>query len=250
MSSPPSSSSGDLGGRHVLVTGGASGIGFAICRMAIERGAKVAMLDVDAGKVGPPARELGAFPIAADLSDMSMPGPAVAEAVQALGALDGVVNCAGISSPAPLAELNPEAWTRILTVNLTAPYLILRAALPWLSKAANASVVNIASGAGILPSGSKGGSAYASSKAGLLGLTRALASELAPGIRVNAVCPGLTDTPMVRNRTGGPPPASRYALNRAADPSEIAAGVIFLLSDAASYVTGSTLAVDGGRTFH
>ena len=233
----------------MLVTGGASGIGYAVCRMAIERGAKVAMLDIDRAKVEPAAKELGAVPIAADLSDPSQPGPAVAAAAKALGGLDGVVNCAGISTSKSLDELSPDIWNRIMAVNLDAPYLIIRAALPWLREASNASVVNIASGAGILPSGS-GGSAYGASKAGLIGLTKALAFEFAPAIRVNAICPGLTDTPLVRNREGGPPPASRYAMERAADPSEIAEGILFLLSDAASYITGSTLGVDGGRIFH
>jgi len=240
-----------LEGRHVLVTGGASGIGRATCRLLIEGGAKVAMLDLDAPKLRDAAGELGAIPIPADLSDAAQPGAAAESAARALGGLDGVVNCAGIATSKPLGEMDPETWMRVFAVNLNAPYLILRAALPWLRQAPGSAVVNVASGVGITPGvGSKGGSAYASSKAGLIGLTRALASELAPAVRVNAVCPGVTETPMVAGLPGGGPALSRYALGRMAAPAEIASVIVFLISDAASYVTGATWAADGGRTFH
>ena len=242
-------------GRHVLVTGSASGIGRATALLLAARGAKVAILDVDESKVAEVSQEIGGYPVPADLADPAQVVRAVEAAAAGMGALDGIVNCAGVSTTQHLPDLTPELWSRTLAINLTAPYLIVRTALPWLSASPVASVVNVASGAGLLPTKTSG-SAYASSKAGLIGLTKALAAELAPKIRVNAVCPGLTLTPMVESifaeqaRIGAPSPAERYAMKRGADPSEIAAGIVFLLSNEASYVTGSTLGVDGGRIFH
>lgn len=142
-----------------------------------------------------------------------------------------------------------------MAVNLTAPYLICQAALPWLKARPGASIVNIASGQGLL-SNAPGGSAYAASKAGVIGFTRAMAAELAPGIRANCVCPGIVQTPMTTEQLRGyanpddAPFVAQYAMKRVAQPREIAEAVLFLASDAASYITGSALAVDGGRTFH
>jgi NAD(P)-dependent dehydrogenase (short-subunit alcohol dehydrogenase family) len=241
----------DLKGRRVLVTGGASGIGFAACRLLIERGADVALLDLEQPRLFDAAKGLGAIPIAADLADPHQPGPAARKAAETMGGLDGVVNCAGVANLKPLGDLEPDEWMRIFAINLTAPYLILRAALPWLTRAPGASVVNVASGVGITPGvGSKGGCAYAASKAGLLGITRSLASELAPAVRVNAVCPGVTETPLLKGLASGGPALAGYALGRMATPAEIASVIVFLISGEASFVTGATWAADGGRTFH
>jgi NAD(P)-dependent dehydrogenase (short-subunit alcohol dehydrogenase family) len=123
------------------------------------------------------------------------------------------------------------------------------------STAGHSTIVNIGSGVGLLPTGG-GSTAYVASKGGVIALTRALAAELAPAIRVNVVCPGAVETPMtegtLRDTTGSivPAIASRYALGRPAAPEEIAAGILFLTSHESSFVTGITLAVDGGRTFH
>ena len=190
-----------------------------------------------------------------DLSDPGATAKAVEAAAEAMGGLDGVVNCAGVALRTPLADLELAAWSLVVAVNFTAPYVICRAALPYLKVSKRASVVNVASGVGLLP-GKGAGVAYASTKAGLIGMTRSLAAELAPGIRVNAICPGLTATPMVVSlieesaAAGRPHPADGYALRRAADPGEIASSICFLLGDEASFVTGSTLGVDGGRVFH
>lgn len=240
--------------RHVLVTGGASGIGRATTLMLAQSGAKVAVLDIDQVRLDEIESSTGAVVVGVDLSDGMAVTRAVELAANRLGALDGIVNCAGISNNDGLADLTPDMWARSLAVNLTAPYLILRAALPWLLAGEGPSVVNIASGVGILPSDGAG-TAYASSKAGLIGLTRSLARELAPKVRVNAVCPGLTATPMTSAYINAPrpnseSPAAGYALRRVADPVEIANAIVFLLSDCASFITGSTLAVDGGRIFH
>jgi NAD(P)-dependent dehydrogenase (short-subunit alcohol dehydrogenase family) len=123
---------------------------------------------------------------------------------------------------------------------------VTRACLPWLRQAPGSTVVNMASGQGLLPN-SPGYTAYAASKGGVVALTRALAAELAPGVRVNSVCPGMVDTAMADGHRDN---AVHYALKRLADPSEIAQVVLFLTSGESSYVTGAALAADGGRTFH
>jgi NAD(P)-dependent dehydrogenase (short-subunit alcohol dehydrogenase family) len=182
---------------------------------------------------------------------------AVEAAARGLGGLDGVVNAAGIVTSASLAESDTASWRRMIEVNLVGSYLVCRFAHPWLAQAREATIVNLASGQALLPSA--GNSGYAASKGGVVALTRALAAELAPRIRVNAVAPGLVDTPMGRDamqldaEDGAQRLAaavSRYALGRMGTPREIADALLFLSCSESSYITGSTLAVDGGRTFH
>jgi NAD(P)-dependent dehydrogenase (short-subunit alcohol dehydrogenase family) len=180
----------------------------------------------------------------------------VRAAETALGGLDGVVNAAGIFSPAGLADTTAELFSRTLAVNLMGTFLVVQAAAPaLLASATGATVVNIGSGVGITPTG-PGSVAYVASKGGVIAMTKALAMELAPSVRVNAVCPGAVDTPMtqgfLRNAAGEVDPgvAARYALRRAAAPEEIAAAILFLTTAESSFVTGIALPVDGGRTFH
>jgi NAD(P)-dependent dehydrogenase (short-subunit alcohol dehydrogenase family) len=137
-------------------------------------------------------------------------------------------------------------WRQVLEVNLTGTFLVSQACLPWLRKAQGASIVNIASAAGLLPN-APGLTAYAASKGGVVNLTRAMAAELAPAIRVNCVCPGVVDTPMADGLHAN---VGNYALKRLADPEEIARVILFLTSSDGSYVTGAALAADGGRSFH
>jgi len=138
------------------------------------------------------------------------------------------------------------AWQRVIDVNLTGTYIVVRCCLPWLLKAPGATIVNIASGQGLLPN-TPNMTAYAASKGGVVNLTRALAAELAPTIRVNSICPGMVDTPMT---AGLPREVNRYAMQRIAQPLEIAQAVLFFTAPESSFVTGAALAVDGGRTFH
>jgi len=242
-----------LARRRILLTGGASGIGRAAAEILTARGASLALLDIDEGKLEHATAATGAKAVRVDLADEASTIAAVKRAAELMGGLDGVINCAGLANLDSLADLTPEAWGKTLAINLTAPYLIVRTALPWLTQAQGASVVNVASAVGLLPT--KGRCAgYAASKAGLIGLTRAMAAELAPKVRVNAVSPGFTETPMTAafkpRAEGAPPLTAAYALGRVAQPDEIANAIVFLIGDLASFVTGSTLAVDGGRTFH
>jgi NAD(P)-dependent dehydrogenase (short-subunit alcohol dehydrogenase family) len=171
--------------------------------------------------------------------------------------LDGVVNAAGTSEWRSLEDLALEDWRRILSVNLDGPYIVCRAALGVLKASGNATIVNIASGAGLQPR--KNFSAYCASKGGLVLFTKAIAMDLAEhGIRVNAVCPGIVMTPLVERNlalTGDPDAAfqryiSRNLMKRFGTAGEIAEAVLYLSSHESGFVTGSALSVDGGSVFH
>jgi NAD(P)-dependent dehydrogenase (short-subunit alcohol dehydrogenase family) len=242
-----------------LVTGGASGIGLAVARLALAQGARVALLDRDAQALAAACDALGPACecFTCDVADPAAVNAAVQGAVQWLGGLDAVVNCAGVDAVAPLERMSDAEWARVLTVNLNGPMFVCRACLPHLKRAGGGSIVNVASGAGLSPLRHR--TAYCASKAALVMFGKALAIEAADdNIRVNAVCPGAVDTPLFRSsyEDSADPAAElqaireRYALKRVADPGEIAEAVLFLASPAASYVTGTALAVDGGRTFH
>lgn len=236
-------------GRRILVTGAASGIGKATAEALMSQGAAVALIDRSA--IDAPE---GNVAVVADLTDPQQLATAVAQAAAALGGLDGVVNSAGVACGTPIDDLDIDEWSRVMAINLNAPYLVCRAALPFLRQARGASIVNVASATALLPS-KLAGTAYAASKGGVLVFTKALAAELAPDIRVNAVCPGLVDTPLmahVLHQDGGPPPAvtANYALGRAAQAEEVASAILYLLGADASFVNGIALPVDGGRTYH
>jgi NAD(P)-dependent dehydrogenase (short-subunit alcohol dehydrogenase family) len=238
-----------LTGRKILITGGASGIGRATCALFVQEGASVVVLDRNTADVA------DVRAIAADVSDAGSVARAMQEAAQMMGGLDGLVNAAGVFINKDLMETDAQTWNTTIAVNLTGTFLCVQAAVPLLRQAAKATIVNLASGVGLLPTGG-GSTAYVASKGGVIAMTRALAAELAPGIRVNAVCPGAVETPMtdgtLRDAAGAIIPAivNRYALGRPASPEEIAAAILFLISRESSFVTGVNLAVDGGRTFH
>jgi NAD(P)-dependent dehydrogenase (short-subunit alcohol dehydrogenase family) len=243
----------DFTGRKILVTGGASGIGWATAALLRQLGAAVAILDRDP-RTPEVARALGATALVADVRDFAAVGEAVAAAAHQLDGLNGVVNAAGIAVIATLEDTDPQTWADVLAINLTGPYHVCRAALPFLRQAPRAAIVNVSSGQGLTPGART--SAYSASKGGLLTFSKSLAAELAPAIRVNCVCPGIVDTPMHAAMHAGEPPGvgeavlQRYAMKRMAQPQEIAEAIVFLASAAASFVTGVALAVDGGRTYH
>jgi len=246
-------------GLRFLIAGGASGIGLAVARLALARGARVALLDRDADALSQALQGLGASASGqgCEVADPAAVAPAVDHAAQQLGGLDVVVNCAGIDLRAPLEQVSDADWARLLAVNLTGTMLVCRAAVPHLRHAGGGAIVNVSSAAGLTPLLHR--TAYCASKAGVIMFGKALAMELAAdGIRVNAVCPGAVDTPLFRTsyEASADPEADlelirqRYALRRVAQPEELAEAVLYLGGPAASYITGTALAVDGGRSFH
>jgi NAD(P)-dependent dehydrogenase (short-subunit alcohol dehydrogenase family) len=244
-----------LNGRRIIVTGGGSGIGAATCALFAAEGAKVAVFDRAERASQAVAGKIGGLAVEVDVSDAGHVAAAVAKAADAMGGVDGLVNAAGIFSAAGLADTTPDLFAQTLAVNLTGTFLMVQAVAPLLLAAGQATIVNIGSGVGITPTG-PGSTAYVASKGGVIAMTKALAMELAPTVRVNVVCPGAVETPMtasfLRRSTGEVDPgiAGRYALKRAASPEEIAAAILFLTAPESSFVTGVTLPVDGGRTFH
>lgn len=246
----------DFRGRRILVTGGARGIGWASAERFLAGGAQVAILDRDEEALAAQTKQAGLCAIPVDLADPAAVRAAVDRAVTLMGGLDGVVNSAGLDLRVPIEAMSDAEWDRLMAVNLTAPMLVCRAAMPHLRRAGGGSIVNVSSGAGLQPL--KHRTAYCASKAGLQMFSKALALEAAEfGVRVNAVCPGAVETELFRSSLPADDPDSalqavreRYALARIAEPDEIAAMIAFLISRDASYMTGTAIAVDGGRTFH
>jgi NAD(P)-dependent dehydrogenase (short-subunit alcohol dehydrogenase family) len=251
----PAPRGGRLAGRKILITGAASGIGRATANLFAAEGASLALLDVknpDEWEAGTP----GELRLKTDLLDRAAIADAVRTAAERMHGIDGIVNCAALGGSKPIEQLEMEKWDQILAVNLSAPYLIIKEALPYLRASGRASIVNIGSGVALLPS-APGSGAYAASKGGLVSLTKALAYDLAPDIRVNAVLPGVTNTAMAMATViahfpdpNDAPFVQQYAMKRVAEPAEIANAILFMASHESSYVTGAILAADGGRIFH
>jgi NAD(P)-dependent dehydrogenase (short-subunit alcohol dehydrogenase family) len=246
-------------GRRVLVTGGASGIGLASARRFVAEGARVALLDRDSEGLAAAARELGdaAWTVRADVTSESEVHAAVNAAAAALQGLDGLVNAAGISVWRSLPELTFEEWRRVLSINLDGPFIVCHAALDALKASKKATIVNIASGAGLQPR--QNFSAYCASKGGLVLFTKAIAMDLAAdNIRVNAVCPGIVMTPLVERNLGLHADReaayqryiSRNLMKRFGTAEEVADAVLFLSCDESTFITGSALSMDGGSVFH
>jgi NAD(P)-dependent dehydrogenase (short-subunit alcohol dehydrogenase family) len=243
--------------RAALITGGGSGIGAATARRLAADGWLVGVLGRRAGPLEAVAAETGGLALPGDAADPDALVEAVGALVDRAGALHGLVCAAGGGAPGTALEQTEEAWERVLRVNLTAPFLAARTALPHLI-ASRGAIAIVASLAGLRASPAS--IAYAASKAGAVHLARCLAVDHGPaGVRTNAVCPGWVRTPMADDALEGLAArldgdldaayaeATRYAPDRRpAEASEVAAAIAWLLSDAASGVNGATLTIDGG----
>jgi NAD(P)-dependent dehydrogenase (short-subunit alcohol dehydrogenase family) len=244
----------DFAGKVALVTGGGNGIGAATCRAFAAAGAHVAVLDRDRAAAERIAAEIAAAGGRAAAHPLDVADGAlfrrIAETVAAqAGGIDVLVNCAGVTVRRTLDAMQPEDWQRVIAVNLTGAFYGIQAVLPHLRRRGGGAVVNIASIAGRRIS--FGGTAnYTASKAGLLGLTRHAAYELAPDhIRVNAVCPGPTATAFggaMRSPEEKEAAGRRIPLGRMVEPEDIADAVLFLAGPRARMITGVALDVDGG----
>jgi NAD(P)-dependent dehydrogenase (short-subunit alcohol dehydrogenase family) len=243
----------------VLVTGAAGGLGRSVALGLASQGANVALVDIEQGALDTTVaevRNLGveAVGIVADVTDGAAVAAMVETAVTELGSLSGAVNNAGRSSPQiPFGEYDEETWDSVMDLNVRGVFLCCKHELRHLAQAGAGSIVNISSLVGLrAPMG--GISPYVTSKHAVVGLTKIAAVDYAEqGIRVNAVCPGLMLTPMLEGFFQSNPKAreagaSGIPMRRIASPEEVAAAVLFLLSDEASYITGQALAVDGGSS--
>ncbi|RZT41730.1 SDR family NAD(P)-dependent oxidoreductase [Cupriavidus agavae] len=257
----------DLQGRHALVTGGGRGIGAAIARQLLDAGASVTLVGRDGAALDAAAGALASHVVAgaalgiapADITDVDAVAGAFAAATSARGPVTVLVNNAGQAVSAPFGKTDLALWQRMLDVNLTGTFVCTQAALPAMLDAGWGRIVNVASTAGLTGYGYV--SAYCAAKHGVIGLTRALALELAAkGITVNAVCPGYTETDIVRDavanivaKTGRTQAEARAELSarnpqkRLVQPEEVADAVAWLCRPAASAMTGQALPVAGGE---
>lgn len=232
-----------------VVTGATGGIGSAICRRLAGDGYRVAVTDLDLGRCQELAGELGGSAHVLDVADAAASAALAVE----LGAVDVVVNNAGVDRFMPFLDTTPELWDRLLRVNLYGQIAVAHAFARGMAERGGGAIVNIASDAGKV--GSTGETVYAAAKGGVITFTRSLARELARRhVRVNCVCPGPTETPFldVFQGEGGAKVIEAMTrlvpMRRLAQPEEIAAAVSFLASDDARYITGQTLSVSGGLT--
>ena len=248
-----------LANKVALITGGASGIGKAVCIRFAEEGASLVVADCDS-RGQETARYIGAAGgrvcfIRADVTEPADVEAMISTALSTYGSLDILVNNAGIDAWGSVLETAESTWDQIIATNLKGVFLVSKAALKPMCEQRRGAIVNVASAGGLV--GAPRLAAYNASKGGVVILTKNMALDYAQhGIRVNAVCPGAIDTPMLQNamaRLGSreevlPMFVDLHPLGRLGHPNEVANAVVFLASDEASFITGATLCVDGGLT--
>jgi NAD(P)-dependent dehydrogenase (short-subunit alcohol dehydrogenase family) len=241
----------DFTGKVAIVTGGGQGMGRAVAQRLLEGGASVVVNDKNADNARKVADALGnnAVAVPGDVTIKADVDAVVEKTVETFGALDILVNNAGILFSTTLENMEEDEWDLVINVNMKGTYLFSRAVLPHMRQAGWGRIINFSSTAGKSVS-TLGGPHYTAAKAGILGLTRATAKELAPfGITVNAVCPGLVNTEMVQENVS-PECLQKFLdsfpISRICEPEEVAELVAFLASDGAAYITGASLDINGG----
>ena len=233
-----------LKGKVILITGGASGIGLAAAEVAAASGAHVICADVAQSQALPSGCEFQAL----DVTDWEMTQALVEKVLAQHGAIDGLVTSAGISRVGNLQEMTLQEWEQVLQVNLTGTMLSARAVAAHMKQRKQGSIVAVASINGIL--GNPSNLAYCTSKGAVIQMVRSLAADLGPhGVRINAISPGLIHTPMTAGLDQSPAYngfVKQHLLHRAGQAREVGNAVAFLLSDMASFITGTNIPVDGG----
>jgi 3-oxoacyl-[acyl-carrier protein] reductase len=241
-------------GRVAIITGAGRGIGKAIAERLAETGAKVVVTDINFLAAQETSDEINerhqiSIAVEVDVTKISSVNSLLEKILKTFGKIDFLVNNAGIMYRTRILDIPLEEWENTIQVNLTGPFLCIKAVLPGMKDRRFGRIINISSSAGRSVS-TLGGAHYTASKAGLLGLTRAVAKEAAPfGITVNAICPGLVDTEMARMTTTEKELQdflAAFPINRIGTPDEVGDLVVFLCSDKASYITGASIDINGG----
>ena len=247
----------DLTGKSVYVTGAAQGIGRVAAIKLAELGAKVTIADLNAEKGKAVAEEIGAaggkaFYSMLNVADNDSIEASVKEAADHFGGIDAVVNCAGILGASSIEEMERDGeWNRVLDIDLTGTFFVCQKALPYLKQSKAGRIINIASVTG-RNGGFEGSMAYAAAKGGVIAITRGMARHLAPyGITVNAICPGATETEMLKGYTPEriENQVKNLLLGRLGKPEEIAAAICYYASDESGFVTGNMHDINGGGYF-
>ena len=247
-----------------IVTGGASGIGFAVAKRFTQQNAHVIVADINLDAATQAVTKLqsiatsddSVIALSVDVSSITSVNALLTQIKQRYGKLDYLINCAGIDNPTPLSELEEVGYDRVMDVDLKGVYLLSRAASPLLSSTVGSAIVNISSIMAWYTHPNY--VAYTAAKAGVIGMTKSLATALGPEVRVNAVCPGFIDTAIWQRNLDAmePAAATEYAerirklhpIGRRGKPEDVAAAVAFLCSNDAAFITGTSLIVDGGVT--
>jgi len=255
---PTTNNNGNIAGKVAFVTGAANGIGRAAALAFAREGASVVVTDIlEQGmqETVHMIEKLGkrALPVRCNVMRSEDVKAALNKAVEAFGRLDFAFNNAGIEyTIKPAADVTEEEWDRIINIDLRGVFLCMKYEIPLMLKQGGGAIVNTSSGAGV--KGFQGGAAYVAAKHGVVGLTKAAALDYAASnIRINAVCPGIIDTPMMQRFSGDTPEGRKAVIGqepigRMGTPEEIAEAVLWLCSDASSFVVGHAMVIDGGQT--
>ena len=244
---------GRLEARTAVITGGCSGIGLATARRFAEEGARVVIADIDDARGAEVAAEIGGLYVHTEVTDKDQVNALFARAKETYGSVDIAFNNAGISPPEDdsILDTDLDAWRRVQEVNLTSVYLCCKAALPHMLEQQRGSIINTASFVAVMGAATSQIS-YSASKGGVLSMSRELGVQFArEGVRVNALCPGPVNTPLLQELFAKDPERAARRLvhvpmGRFAEPEEMANAVLFLASDESSFITASTFLVDGG----